>query len=396
MNKKILYLLGVLVVVFAVYKFVVPSPPPEGVRTDNKISAALSKDLIKEDAQQPTKSVIYIDVSGSMKPYFWDEGTPMITAVSSIRNLSANTSVYFIGAKEKQSGYVTDLLRNAYSKGGTNSSSFPQFFRQSIDSLKRNPNAIIYLVTDGISSLGRSGRSMNSFLTEIEGQIRASFSGTSDIACEVLRYTSPFECPDSAHYRYIDSQERPHKTPKGMTRPFYIIAIGSKSVIRWLDAQPKANIGNYEDKLALGTHDFDGHLQPVRIDTCGLEDPSKDITLVLTLPPCLKGIDKKLCKVENNGQPVKEAKLEKANDDPEHIEFTIPSAGLKPTPTNTNIVELTVTAPNKIPEKWLTTYSCDDDTSRTTTYGLSTLIRGIYSGLQQDRELFHAVFIYKL
>ena len=58
-------------------------------------------------------------------------------------------------------------------------------------------------------------------------------------------------------------------------------------------------------------------------------------------------------------------------------------------------VEVSIGVPNEIPTKWTKTWNCDDDLKgpdETTTFGLSSLVKGMYKALESDTNMLSITF----
>lgn len=229
---------------------------------------------------------------------------------------------------------------------------------------------------------------MADYLNELRGSIKSSLSSASDIACGFFRYIGDFN-GTFINCREI-SMDNQH-----LQRPFYIIAFGDKSRIRWLANQNDEKLGSPQGKLFIGTHDFVGHKKAVlsKPDSTHLEKPGEDVTLILNLPSCMvKEITPNECQITGVANP----SIVTKNITPDGLEIKLPSAcGIHS--DSSGFVNIGVSMPNRIVGEWLKSWSTNDDTlgpDSVSTFGLSSLVNGIVDGLQPDPVYFQTTFKY--
>lgn len=401
MKKKLLIVIAVVALVAIVKNIIIPDPPLEdgGPWTDNKISASYPSGVINEAAIEPIHQLVYVDVTGSMTPYYVkDKRTNVVKAMSAVITLIPRDSIHvrFLGGNEVHTGFVNDILQKAYDKKNIKDAkekisrvtNFDMMFKMAIDSVLNKPGTVVYLITDGIQSLNKKSYSMADYLNELRGSIKSSLSNANDIACGIFRYIGDF------NGTFINCREV-SMSNQHLQRPFYIIAFGDKSRIRWLANQNDEKLGSPQGKLFIGTHDFAGHNKAVlsKPDSTHLEKPGEDVTLILNLPPCMvKEINPSECQITGVANP----SIVTKNITPEGLEIKIPSAcGIHSDPSG--FVSIGVSMPNRIVGEWLTTWSTNDDTlgpDSISTFGLSSLVMGIVDGLQPDPVYFQTTFRY--
>lgn len=402
MKKKLLIVIAVVALAAIVKNIITtPDPPSEsgGPWTDNKISASYPSGVINEAAIEPIHQLVYVDVTGSMTPYYVkDKRTNVVNAMSAVLTLIPRDSIHvrFLGGNEVHTGFGNDILQKAYDKKDIKDdkkklsrvTNFDMMFKMAVDSVLNKPGTVVYLITDGIQSLNKRSYSMADYLNELRGSIKSSLSNASDIACGIFRYLGDFN-GTFINCREI-SMDNQH-----LQRPFYIIAFGDKSRIRWLANQNDEKLGSPQGKLFIGTHDFLGHKKAVlsKPDSTHLEKMGEDVTLILNLPPCMvKEINPSECQITGVANP----SIVTKNITPEGLEIKIPSAcGIHSDPSG--FVSIGVSMPNKIGGEWLTTWSTNDDTlgpDSISTFGLSSLVMGIVDGLQPDPVYFQTTFRY--
>ena len=397
MNKKLL----VVIAIVAVLAWILWPKPHSDVWVNNKLSASYPNGVINETPIEPIRQLFYVDVTGSMTPYYVkDKRTNVVNAMSSMLTLISrdSTRVRFLGGDEVYQGFANDILQEAYSVKDIKNESlrrslltvtnFDKMFRMAVDSVKTLPGRIVYLLTDGIQSLSKKDYSMAVYLNELRGSIKSSLSQADDVACVIYRYSGDF------NGTFINCREEKVEN-QHLQRPFYIIAFGGKSQIRWLSSQGDDKLGNPVGKLYIGTHDFDGHKKAVlsRSDSTHLEKPGEDVTLILNLPICMVNeLNPNDCQVTGVSNP-SAIRMGKTT---EGLEICLPSnCGIHPDPSG--VVRIGVSMPNKIVGEWLTTWSTNNDTlgpDSVSTFGLSSLVMGIVDGLQPDSVYFQTTFKY--
>ena len=398
MNKKLLVVIAAAAVLVW---FLWPRDSSGEVWVNNKLSASYPLGVIDETVSEPTRQLVYLDVTGSMTPYYVkDKRTSVVNAMSAMLTMVPRDSVRvrFLGGSEVYLGFANDILQEAFCVKDIKDeilrrrllsvTSFDKMFRMAVDSVKNMPGTIVYLLTDGIQSLNKKDYSMAVYLNELRGSIKSSLSQSEGVACVIYRYSGDFNGTFiNCREEKVDNQH--------LQRPFYIIAFGNKSQIRWLAEQRDEELGNPKGKLYIGIHDFIGHKRAVlsRPDSTHLEMTGEDVTLVLNLPPCMENeIDPNLCEITGVANP----SVVRKGKTVEGLEIFIPAAcGIHS--DHSGFVNIGVSMPNKIQGEWFSTWSTDDDTlgpDSVSTFGLSSLVRGIVDGLQPDSVYFQTTFRY--
>ena len=376
--KKILICLFIACIGVVIYKKFVSDVCAE-VWTHNEVNGKI--EAFKEPAEAPLKSELYIDASGSMKPYFFATNTTMSNSISEFLNLDEKgTDVYFIGSNKKHNGLVAQIITNVKNQPNLASTSFDNFF-MSMSAKADSTNSIIYLVTDGIMSI--NGVDMKTALTQMMGKVKNSLSKSNNIAAAIFRYKSGYKG------QYWNCMNHPIVLSKEMSRPYYIIALGKKEVIRWLSKQDDITAKG-DNAYYMGIHDYKAHniLKLDKSDSAKLEKPGETIKLSVDLPECLSSMDvsKAVVKINNktvDGIPLtySEGKLTATLDK----SIAVPGGN----------VEVSIGVPNEIPTKWTKTWNCDDDLKgpdETTTFGLSSLVKGMYKALESDTNMLSITF----
>lgn len=387
MKKIVLVIVAVIIAFFIVKAIKNDGGSSQKSWTDNEISASYPENMISESVgSMPSTAEVYIDASGSMKPYFNADGVNMINTVSEFVNQNVEgTSIYFLGNDRPYSGLVKDILGDIKNQPNSQTSTFHDFFAEKASKLD-TVNTMVYLVTDGIMSVDKGTAKA---LVALRGKIESALKGHDNLAMAVFRYKGGYKGD------YWDCDGGVHSVKEEISRPYYIIAMGSKESMRWLRSVSPEKLNNPEKRLFLGVHDLAGHKKPVLAlgDSAKIKDVNKDVKLILELPQCLKDIDANLVKLYNNEQklPIKVEKLE-GNRLAASIPVTTPlRAG-----TN-KLITITMSEPNKLPIEWTEGWNTTDDSDgpdETTTFGLKELVSGMFNALETDDVLFSADFKY--
>lgn len=389
MRKNIVIaIVSVIVVIIGVELLPVP-PPPTDLWADNRISACFPKDSINEKiGEMPATAELHIDASGSMKPYFGAEGAGMINTLSEIVNLNeSGTSIYFLDNKKKYTGLVRDILGDINKQPNNSHTLFHDFFESAACKIDTT-NTIVYLLTDGIMSIHDTKKDMSDALVELRGKIENSLKNHSNLAGAVFRYVGGYKGT------YWNSKSEGITLKEQIDRPYYIIALGNKETMRWLESVPVTKLNN-PDRLFMGIHDLDGHKKATLAlgENAKIQDINNDVTLILDLPRCLHNIDVANAVLTNdernlNIKIIKEESRLKA--------IIPPTISLRPESDGRIKIELSI--PNIVPNRWISEWNCDNDIAgpdSTSTFGLGTLVTGMFNGLEKDSDFLSVVFTYK-
>lgn len=384
--KKILLILGVIVLGYCIY-LIKNIPPKTKVWTNNDVSASFPQGTLSEPSgPMPTTAEIYIDASGSMKPYFTTDDTNMVNTISEINNLNPDgTGIYFLDNPKKYTGLVKNTLGDLKNQPNLTSTTFHSYFAK-VASMIDTTNTITYLVTDGIMSV--DGGNTSKALVQLRGLITNSLRNHPDLAGGILRYTGDY----NGYYWDCRNKSTPEEIHQ--MRPYYVVVIGRKNAVKWLSELPAAKLNNPESALYFGIHDFKGHNKAVLSlgDSARIENMSDTVKLILDLPPCLNGIDPASVKLFNNDRNI---------GIPIRKEGTSLIAKIPPTTplvNNSGYVNISMIAENVVPGNW-ETWNNEDDTSgpdEVSTYGLKYLINGLKDGLEPEEQLFVVNYQYKL
>lgn len=393
MNRKtILIAIVAVIAIFVAYKLLSKPTPEKGVWVNNKISASYQNGAINEPiGEMPSEAEIFIDASGSMKPYFRADGTNMINTISEIVNLNQNgTQIYFLNNPKPYKGLVKNIITDVNNQPNESATTFHDFFGDAACKID-TANTLIYLVTDGIMSVGNGD--MSKALVELRGKITNALKDHDNLAGAVFRYEGEYKGDywNSKNQR-ITSRECP-KLKEQIRRPYYVIVLGRKEAMRWLQSIPANDLNNPQEYF-MGIHDYNGHTNTTLAygDSAKIQDMNSDISLILELPSCLKDIDVSKVKVMNgdNTLPINVSK--------EGLRLTAiipPTQTLRP--EKDGRIRITFIAKNEIPDTWTNTWNTDSDIAgpdETTTYGLKYLVTGMFNGLEGNQEMLKAYFIY--
>lgn len=381
--KKIILCILIVCIGFVIYNKIIDTPT-EQCWTNNQVNGKIEN--FEEPSKYPQKSELYIDASGSMKPYFFATNTTISNSISEFVNLDKKgTDIYFIGSDKKYNGLVTQIISDVKKQPNLASTSFETFFAKASEKVAKN-NSIIYLVTDGIMSIN-GVKNMQTALTQMEGNIRNSLRGYSNIAAAIFRYKSGYKGT------YWNCHNQAIHLNKEMQRPYYIIALGKTDVIRWLSKQDGISAKD-NDAYFIGIHNYTAHnkLKLDKGDSAKLGSPGQTITLAVDLPPCLQSMDVSKAVIKINKKVTNGIKL-------------INSEGKLTAELGRSIavpggqVEVSIDVPNEIPQTWISTWNTDNDLhgpDSIHTFGLSSLVKGMHNALDSEKNLLSiAIKFYK-
>lgn len=391
MRKNIVIAIVSVIVIVIVVNLLrgCPPPPPEDVWVDNRISASFETSTINETVgEMPVTAELHIDASGSMKPYFRAEGAGMINTLSEIVNLNeSGTSIYFLDNKKKYTGLVRDILGDINKQPNSSNTLFHDFFESAACKIDTT-NTIVYLVTDGIMSIHDTTKDMSDALVELRGKIENSLKNHSNLAGAVFRYVGGYKGT------YWNSKSKGIALKEQIDRPYYIIALGNKETMRWLESIPVTKLNN-PDRLFMGIHDLDGHKKATLAlgENAKIQNLSDSVTLILDLPECLHNVDVTKAELTNNGRRLSVGVIKEESRLKAIIPPTIP---LRPESDGRIKIELSI--PNIVPNRWISEWNCDNDIAgpdSTSTFGLGTLVTGMFNGLEKESDFLNVVFTYK-
>lgn len=393
MNRKsILIAIVVVIVLIIAYNLISRPTPFKGVWVDNRVSASYQEGAINETiGAMPAEAEIFIDASGSMKPYFKSNGTNLINTISEIVNLNQDgTEIFFLDNPKPYKGLVKNIITDVNNQPNASATTFHDFFNRAackIDTV----NTLIYLVTDGIMSVGNGD--MSQALVQLRGKITKALSGHNNLAGAVFRYVGEYKGDYwNSRNQHITSREC-LLLKEQIGRPYYVIVLGRNEAIRWLQTVPVNNLNNPQEYF-MGIHDYEGHGKVTLAygDSAKIQDMSNYVTLILELPSCLEDIDVSRIKVMNGENTLP---LTVTKDGMRLITEIPPTQSLRP--EKDGRIKITLLADNEIPSEWTITWNTDDDIEgpdETSTYGLKYLITGMFNGLEGKQEMLKADFIY--
>ncbi len=396
MKRTIVITVAAITLLFIVVKVIKGPVPTDMVWTGNKVTASFPPEAINEPVgNAPSRVEIYIDASGSMKPYFRAEGNVMVNTISKIVNLHGTSQkIYFLGNETPYSGLVSNIIRDVARQPNQVATTFHEFFKDVADSIDTT-DKLVYMVTDGIISIGRGNTS--DALVELSGKIENSLKGHENLAGVIMRFEGQYK---GDYWNSQNMKITPQECPmlaEEIQRPFYVIALGSKEAIRWLKQQPIEKLNSPKAQLFMGIHDLSGHTKAkLDMDSARIEDMHKSVTLSLDLPMCLAEIDASKVQAFNDGKP-QQASVQNEGG---KIVVTIDSlTNLKLKRENDGRIRVTLLANNEIPSSWTLEWNTDDDSDgpdSITTYGLKYLVSGMFDGLEGEQLLLKAEYVYIL
>lgn len=393
MNRKTI-LIAIVVVISAIIAYKILSKPSteKGVWVDNKISASYQNGAINEPiGEMPSEAEIFIDASGSMKPYFKANGTNMINTISEIVNLNQNGSqIYFLDNPQPYRGLVKNIITDVNNQPNASYTTFHDYFNRAackIDTV----NTLIYLVTDGIMSVDNGD--MSQAMVELRGRITNALKNHDSLAGAIFRYVGEYK---GDYWNSKNQHLTPRECPKlkeQIQRPYYVIALGRKEAIRWLQSVPVNNLNNPEEYF-MGIHDYKGHANTTLAygDSAKIQDMNSNVSLILELPPCLKDIDVSKVQIMNGINVLPQT----VTKEDMRLTATIPpTQSLRP--EKDGRIKISFIAKNEIPDSWTNTWNTDNDIAgpdESTTFGLKYLVTGMFNGLEGNQEMLKADFIY--
>lgn len=382
-----------------------PDPDPDSKPEPEPKPAA---QVSPENAEAPASLRIYIDNSGSMKGYTEYLSEKFYAPLNELCAFP-NSEMFFWGDKkpiEYNSDKPIAQTFSNYSFPGADTP-FPTIFENIVKDIDTT-GRLEFIVTDGIISLkANQQKYLESSLGQIKQQISKAIGSSPDIAVCVYRLMGGYSNDKGPKDLYYTCQVGKSVKLKDANRPFFVIAFGKRANIQWLIEQIETNkaikpaLANAE-YLAFGIHKHDTALKMFNSKyfsgnekNMKLKYVSGSFTIKPDLPPCLfanmtdeeiqKGIELLV-----NGQPDDVFSIKVRNN---RLELKCSNIGLIKKPKNT----ITIKLKNSIPEKWLTTYSSnndlnikDDIVEQTRTYALETLLQGIFEATDVNKLLIDA------
>ena len=371
-------------------------------------------DSINEPDNKPQTAEIYIDASASMKGYFISDSPVFSGQLANLVGMLDNKKVFFVDETQPRTGMMTNLISDLRSQPNKPVSNFDKLLADM--SHKVDTGKVVFLVTDGIMSVGKTTPKA---LQELGYAVRDSLKNFNG-AIALFKFESEFKSDKSySYFDYITKKNRKgvyyytmNDEPIEVSiqkRPYYVIAVGAKENIR---ALVNNKLGAKEE-IYFGIHDHDGHTtnrQSEDID-CQLEDLYKPVVLNATLPQCLVSLGKDYfnqnTEVYLNGDELvplsayNNSIIDEAGDINIVISLDAQSGLALVTNPTTGYVEFTVKVRNQIPKAWENLNSDNDSNiandidEQKRTYGLLTMLKGIKEALDKDEYLLEIKFKFK-
>lgn len=363
----------------------------------NKLHSNMA--AIDEPAKSPSTAQIYIDASGSMKGYFISDKPDFNNVMGYLWGYAGNQKVFFVGQGSPYTGIVANLLSNL--KAQPNNTASPLDYLIPDLCRKSDNRDICFLVTDGIQSIGRGNMQMA--LEQYKQRLKqtlGTFAGNKAIA--VLKYSAEFKSDPGRRIFYFDMHDAP-KAINVIKRPYYVIAVGDKAVIRDLKEHASAKLMP-EEQIYFGIHDYKGHNanKQQEAPTLKLENPNKDITLSATLPKCIQNVDNDyICEnscifqngIKKDATVIYTGGSLKVNVNPTTAPAMVPDTG--------GYVNYDVKVRNVIPLRWTNLSSNDDRniqinaSEKTKTFSLKYLLEAIKEAFDHEENLIEIKYKFK-
>lgn len=351
-----------------------------------------------ESIETPAGILVYVDNSGSMSGYADGQNKEFINAVSDMKSLlPGKGNAYYWGHDKDPIGDIgTELAKHNFSDGDT---PFPSIFAKMARKAKSS-NSLTFFITDGIIGVQDASRLQES-LGAIKNQIRDSLLKTPEMAIAVYRLHSAFT---GYYYTHLN-------TPIKLTasrRPFFVIAIGKKSQVRWLaqTIDENGDLKTYHDAahLTFGIHEHEKNLAFSNKNQFEQKDGKlklknkggSSFNLDADLPDCLFD-DLGAEYIKNNLQLVWNGKTNKA------ISFELIDHSLRIKSEQLRDItdvdfSIKIKLEKLIPSQWSTWNSNEDSSIATNTaeqdrtFALESLLKGILEGTTPgtDRLLIDA------
>lgn len=225
----------------------------------------------------PQKSLLYMDISTSMKGYLGTGDSRFRGVVSEYLLSSQNdTKVSLFGLKAEPTISANEfkkILDEQKIKWASESN-----LSSMLDSMVNNKSYdVCYLLTDGILSgsnhqISHSKDYNIEHRQELENEIKSIFRGHNDLSALIVRYIANFE----GNYSCYNNK---HVKLNMIERPFYIIAIGKSHLIKYIERElsnPRSNVFDqkcthyaiYGDQVTYNTLKF-SHRRGVKSNSVG-------------------------------------------------------------------------------------------------------------------------------
>ena len=367
-------------------------------------------DSIDEKEEVPKKADIYIDASASMKGYFISDNPSFSGQLANLVGMIPNKRVFFVDDSIPHTGLMTNLISDVIRQPNDPVSPFDRLLANLCR--KVEPGKVMFLVSDGIMSIGKSTPKA---LQELGYAVRDSLKGF-DGAIAIFMFESEFK--SDMNYRSSPREKakricyfNKNDVPIALNvekRPYYVFAVGTKDNIR---ALRKNDLGAKRE-IFFGIHDHKGHTTNTQSEDINsqLDVSDGDVILNATLPNCMVKLGKDFFEKNtevylNDDKKVNPSAYKKrVIDEGGDINIVISQNAQMGQPLFANPmtgnVEFTIKVRNEIPEVW-TKLNSDDDSNignnpeeQQKTYGLGTLLKGIKEALDSDDYLMELQFIF--
>jgi len=388
--KKIGVFLLIAIVALLAYK----CNTKEKIIIDNNLHSNMGK--INESSKGPDSAQIYIDASGSMKGYFISSKSAFNDVMGRLWGYSDIQKVFFIGQTTPYHGLIANLLFNLRAQPNNAASPLDHLIP---DLCKKSGNGICFLVTDGIQSVGGNNQLA---LEQYKQRLRIELaSQAANKAVAVLKFSSEFKSDPGRNVYYYDMYDA-RKNITVSKRPYYVIAVGNKEVIRDLKKRSSKQL-QPEKQVFFGIHDYKGHNDNRQQEdsTYRLQNTNNVIKLSATLPNCLRDV----YYIKNNTQVFQNDVLKTAGvkcDANGNLLVTIdPTATPSMSPTPNGNVSYNVKIKNVIPVCWYELSSVDDHNiltdslEKTKTFSLKYLLEGIKEAMDTVEYVIELKYKFK-
>ena len=390
---------GIVVIALIALLYKICDRPQSHIISQNTIHAKF--DSIKEKKTMPKEVGINIDASGSMKGYFISDQPEFSGQLANLVGMFDKKEVFFVDNPQPYKGLITDIISDLRNQPHRAVTDFDKLLAKMCH--KVESGRVEFLITDGIMSVGKTTPKA---LKELGYAVRDSLKHFS-VAVAIFKFESEFKSDIKKNVGYWTCKEI-YKPINVSSRPYYVIAVGTKEDIRAL----MDNKLGAKEEIYFGIHDHKGHSTNSQAEEkdSQLEVGDDPVILNATLPQCLSKLGKhffeEMTEVYLNDDKVPPSAYgNKIIDEAGDINVVISQDATKGIPLvadpMTGYVKFTVKVRNEIPEAW-TILNSDDDSYIDTdieqqqkTYGLLTLIKGIKDALDPYDYLLDLKFYFK-
>jgi len=374
---------------------------------------------ISEPSQEPDSVRVYIDNSGSMRGYTEGENSVFVNAVSDLVSLKNGKAFFWSTQNPKPvNGLIAQALTNNVFNG--QDTPFPNIFAK-MEHEAVASNALTFIITDGIIGVNsKQAGFLKESLGQIKNEIRDSATVEEDMAVSIFRFESGYSNKNRNSY-YYTHKNTPVKLDSANKRPFYVIAVGKRAYIQWLQDKVKGDekLEKYQKaaNITFGLHNHNTKLDfmdkksfEAKGKIMQLKRKSGPFILKADMPKCLVndlGIDylKKNLIVKLNGEVMPNiGRLDK--DDPQKGFYVDESSICVAYDQIRNISSLdntlTISMKKTIPPQWTQTWNSDDDSNiardmmeQQRTFALGYLLQGLYEATDGGKMLIETEIQFK-